>query len=237
MATLPLPSTAMPEPPRRADNLALVFQEVLTAIVRLRANRQRVGDPEVFRSQVRNALKAAEADGLRRGYLVEDVKVATFSAVAFLDESILNSQNPLFADWPRQPLQEELFGVHMAGEIFFRNVDRLLSKPDSAPLADLLEVHQLCLLLGFRGRFSAVTGTSEIRSIIAQLEEKIRRIRLGLAPPPAPPPVEVARIVRDKWLSPLQVAAIGCIALAIVLFVIYKVLLTSSAGALGTVRV
>src|SRR5579875_525493 len=132
MATTPLASSAAasPELPKRSENLPLVFQEVLTAIVRLRANRQRVSDPEVFRSQIRNALKTAEQDGLRRGYAAEDLRVATFVVVAFLDESILNSLNPIFADWPRKPLQEELFGVHIAGEIVFRNLERLLGRQD-----------------------------------------------------------------------------------------------------------
>lgn len=220
-----------PEALRRSDNLALVFQEVVTVIVRLRANRQRIGDPEVFRSQVRNALRAAEAEGLRRGYVLEDVKVGTFAVVAFLDESILNSQNPLFLDWPRKPLQEELFGVHVAGEIFFRNVERLLGKQDSAPLADLLELHQLCLLLGFRGRYSASSGTAEIRSILGQIGEKIRRIRHGMVPPKALP-VETAVVARDRWMPVLRFSAVGLAALALVLFVIYKLLLNSSAGVL-----
>ena len=56
------------------------------------------------------------------------MRLATFAVVAFLDESILNSNNPLFADWPRMPLQEELFGVHTAGEMFFNCIDRLMAK-------------------------------------------------------------------------------------------------------------
>ena len=69
--------------------------------------------------------------------------MATLAVVGFLDESILNTRNPLFADWPRKPLQEELFGIHMAGEVFFQNVEQLLGRNDSADLADLLEVHYL----------------------------------------------------------------------------------------------
>ena len=113
--------------------MALIFQEAFTVIVRLRANRQRFGDPEVFRSQIRNALKSAETEGTRRGYTIEDMRVGTFAVVAFLDESILNSQNPIFADWQRKPLQEELSGVHVAGEIFYKNVDRLLGVPMPRP--------------------------------------------------------------------------------------------------------
>ena len=220
---------------KRGDNMALVFQEPLTVIVRLRANRQRFGDPEVFRSQIRNALKSAETEGTRRGYTVEDMRVGTFAVVAFLDESILNSQNPIFADWQRKPLQEELFGVHVAGEIFYKNVDRLLGRADSEPLADLLEVHQLCLLLGFRGRYSASGNTAEIRSLIAQMEEKIRRIRGAREPLPWQPPEQMMQAAPDQWTARLKWVAIGCVCLALLLFVFYKISLSSAAGELNSV--
>ncbi len=219
---------------RRSDRFPLIYAEVLTVVVRLRANRQRVGDPEAFRSQVRNALKAAEQEGLRCGYPLEDARVATFAVVAFLDESVLNSQNPLFADWPRKPLQEELYGIHTAGEIFFRNVERLLTRPDSEPLADLLEIHQLCLLLGFRGRFSAASGSAGIRAILGQIEEKIRRIR-GNSQPSAPSPSEVNVVEGDRWVPVLKWAAVGSVFLALLLFIIFKFLLSSSASELQTI--
>jgi len=233
MATTPQSPVGATSAPKRSDNLGLVFQEVLTVIARLRANRQRVGDPEGFRAQVRNALKVAEQDGLRRGYTLEDLRVATFAVVAFLDESILNSGNPIFADWPRKPMQEELFGVHVAGEIFFRNVDRLLGRQDSEALADLLEVHQLCLLLGFGGRYSA-SGTAEIRSILGQIEEKIRRIRAIPAPAWQITPQSIAPS-GDKWIPRLRWVAVGCVVLALVLFVIFKISLSSSAGQLQNI--
>ncbi len=134
---------------RRPENLALIFQEVLTAIERLRGNRQGVNDAEAFRHHTREALKNAASAGLAAGYNADDVRLATFAAVAFLDESVLNSQNPIFADWLRKPLQEELFNVHIAGETFFQNLQQLLGRNDSADLADVLEVHHLCMLLGF----------------------------------------------------------------------------------------
>lgn len=217
---------------KRADNMALIFQEVFTVVVRLRANRQRFGDPEVFRSQIRNALKSAETEGTRRGYSIEDMRVGTFAVVAFLDESILNSQNPIFSDWQRQPMQEELFGVHVAGEIFYKNVERLLGRADSEPLADLLEVHQLCLLMGFRGRYSAGSTTAEIRLIIGQIEEKIRRIRGATVPLSWQPPLQTLQAAPDKWIRRLKWTALACICLAVLLFVFYKFSLGSAAGEL-----
>ena len=91
--------------------------------------------------------------------------------VAFLDESILNSRNPLFADWPRKPLQEELFGTHMAGEVFFQNLQKLLGRTDSHELADLLEVYYLCLLLGFGGRYS-MGNKGDLRAIMDAVARK-----------------------------------------------------------------
>src|SRR5437763_8297043 len=147
---------------RHSANLALHFQEPLTAVVRLRANRQSVSDAESFRHHMREALKMSSEDAQRDGYSADDIKLAAFATVALLDESILNSRNPLFADWPRKPLQEELFGTHIAGETFFQNAHQLLSRDDSPEIADVLEIYHLCLLLGYRGRYS--TGnTGELK--------------------------------------------------------------------------
>src|SRR5580658_10825058 len=161
---------------RRPESLALIFQEVLTAIERLRGNRQGVTDAEAFRHHTREALKSAASQGLAAGYNADDVRFSTFAAVAFLDASILNSQNPIFADWLRKPLQEELFNVHIAGETFFQNLQQLLGRNDSADLADVLEIHHLCMLLGFCGRYSA-GNRGELGQVIGATAEKIHRIR------------------------------------------------------------
>src|SRR3954447_10984551 len=111
---------------RRPDNLALIYQEAITAIERLRANTQSVTDANAFRHHTREAMKTATNQALAAGYTADDARFATFAAVAFLDESVLNSQNPIFADWLRKPLQEELFGIHIAGEVFFQNLQQLI---------------------------------------------------------------------------------------------------------------
>src|SRR5690349_1717416 len=102
---------AVPGGTARAENLSLVFQEVLTAIVRLRSKRQELSDAESFRFQIREALKSAIQQAKNQaGYSAEDIRMATLALVGFLDESVLNSGDPIFAAWPRKPLQEELFG-------------------------------------------------------------------------------------------------------------------------------
>jgi type VI secretion system protein ImpK len=222
---------------RRPDNLALVFQEILTAIVRLRTNRQVVTDSEVFRAQMREALKAADQDGRTRGYTAEQIKLAIFAAVAFLDESILNLQQPVFAQWHRKPLQEELFGIDIAGEIFFNNIQRLLGQRDSHDLADVLEVYELCLLLGFRGRYG-LGGQAELRTVIETVKDKLRRIRgytADLSPYWAIPPGKVKVMGSDPWVKRLLWMAVGSLVLVIVLFGIYKISLGAGASELRAI--
>jgi type VI secretion system protein ImpK len=215
--------------PGRADNLALIFQEVLTAIVRLRTNRQELTDAQTFRSSIREAIRAAIQEARNQaGYSADDIKMATLALVGFLDESVLNTRNPIFADWPRKPLQEELFGIHMAGEIFFRNLEQLLSRPDSVDLADLLEVHYLCLLLGYAGRYS-MGGSAELQSITNNTGDRIRRIR-GVSNDPFMEVLqeqEVVRQVNDPWVSRLAILAAVCFVLMLVLFGVFKATLSS----------
>ena len=162
--------------PRRPENLAFLFQEILTVIVRIRANRQPVTDAQKFRVDMKAALKRAEKDALTKGYMPNDIRPATFAVVAFLDESVLNSTNAAFADWSRMPLQEEMYGNQMAGEIFFENLQRLVARPDNQDLADLLEVYLLCLLLGYKGRYG-LSGQEALRPTMDSVAGKIRRIR------------------------------------------------------------
>jgi type VI secretion system protein ImpK len=223
--------------PARTENLALAFQEAITAIVRLRSNRQPVANSDAFRSHVRQLLSAADQEARNRGYSGEDARLATFAVVAFLDESVLNLHNPVFADWPRKPLQEELFGGHVAGEIFFQSLQRLLERNESAQLADVLEVYQLCVLLGYRGKYGA-GGQAELKSLMDTLAQKIRRIRKDggqLSPDWAPPAAGPARAGHDPWLRGMLIAA-GCmVVLAVVLFVVFKFSLGSGVSSIQKV--
>jgi type VI secretion system protein ImpK len=166
--------TSAETPPR--GSLALAFQEVLTVIVRIRANRQNVSDGNSFRTNMREALKAAVREARRHGYTNDEIQFGMLAVVGFLDESILNADIPALAEWPRETLSHELFGHHLAGEIFFDNLDRLLGLQDSPGLAEVLDVYRLCLLLGFRGKFGPVR-TAEIKALTDAAAERIRRIR------------------------------------------------------------
>ncbi|MBI3683738.1 MAG: DotU family type IV/VI secretion system protein [Acidobacteria bacterium] len=234
--------TSFPAGTRRPENLALVFQELLTVIERMRSNRQPVTDAVSFRHQAREALKSADQEARRRGYTAEDIQLAIFSVVAFLDETILNLRQPAFADWARQPLQEELFGHHIAGEVFFQNLQALLGRNDSQELADLLEIYQLCLLLGFAGRYS-IGGRAELRAIIEATALKIRRIRQSgpeISPRWALPNEAISFRSVDAWVKGMLIGSGFLVALAVILFAVYRLSLMGGVSGLeqitGVVR-
>jgi type VI secretion system protein ImpK len=194
-----------------------------------------VSDAESFRSHIHEALKIAEQQTRAQGYTSEDFKYAVLAVVALLDESILNSQNPKFVDWPRKTLGHELFRTHEAGEVFFQNVQQLLGQADSPTLADILEVYDLCLLLGFGGRYS-FGEKGELRAIRDAIAAKIRRIREyhpPLAPDWAPPEQSSLRSQVDPWARRYAVLALACFLLMIVLFITYKWVLSASSSELN----
>ncbi|MDE3136128.1 MAG: DotU family type IV/VI secretion system protein [Acidobacteriota bacterium] len=229
------PPEASSSGPRRPENLAFLFQEILTVIVRIRASRQPVTDAQKFRMDMKAALKRAEKDALTKGYLPNDIRPATFAVVAFLDESVLNSSNTAFSDWSRMPLQEEMYGNQLAGEIFFQNLERLIARPDNQDLADLLEVYVLCLLLGYKGRYG-LSGQEALRPIIDSVAGKIRRIRgplRGFSPSWALPEGPVALSGPDPWIRRLVWAAGISVLLAAILFISFRWILGSGVAGLN----
>ena len=202
----------------RVNSLALCFQEALTAVLRVRFQRQQVQDAESFRAQMRRSLQTAMQEARALGYASETVQMAVFACVAYLDESVLNLQSPVFGDWARRPLQEELFGGHLAGETFFLNLRKLLGEQDAPGVADALEVHCLCLQMGYRGRY-ALGDTGELHQLLRQALGKIERIRgaASLMPPIAIPEVPPAR-TSDPWTRMLLITACVLAGLVLIAF-------------------
>lgn len=214
-------------PQTRTNNLALAFQDVITVILRMRYRVQRISDAAGFRASIRKMISSAVQEVRAMGYTDKTSEMALYAIIGFLDESVLNSQDPAFSDWARRPLQEEMFGGHFAGEYFFRHVDDLLNRPESPEVADALELHALCLLLGYRGKF-AFGNAGEIHAILSRIRDKIARIRgpLALASVTAAPPVKTS-VIRDAWVTRLAIAALLVALLTLVAFFGYWAILGS----------
>ena len=231
VAPTPAPAGAHNGASTRRGQLALTLQEAFTAVVRLRSNRQVAANVEAFRAQMKHVLATAEQEARRIGYAGDDVRYALFALIAFIDESVLNSPQPMFADWGRRPLQEEVFGGHTAGELFFQYLQQLLGRQDSEDLADVLEVYQLCLLLGFKGRYS-VTHGSELQVIAGHVAQKIERARGrgGELSPRWRPSTLSLGAQQDRLVPKLAIGGGAAAGLAAVLFLIFSLTLGSGAS-------
>ena len=238
MSTLAPPALQVspaPTSPHRRGALAIALQEALTAGARLRANRQVAADADAFRGQIKHLLGRADQEARQAGYDPADVKLAIYGYIAFLDESVLNSGQTMFAGWARQPLQEEIFGDHRAGEVFFQHLDELLARPDTEEVADVLEVYQLCMLLGFRGRYGA-GDDGGLRTRLQSVHQKIERIRgrVGALSPAAGLPLDdVLPETRDPWLRRLLAFAGVLFIIAVVLYIAFRL---SLAGQVEEIR-
>jgi len=104
-----------------------------------------------LRSNLRNRLEYLRTE-ITGQHSERDAYFVLFPLVAHCDELvkklILDISN---LEWP--PLQQELYQVADAGELFFELLDSVLGKPETLPL--VYEVYYFCLNDGFCGRYSA----------------------------------------------------------------------------------
>ena len=145
------------ESTRSSENLAFLYQGLLTIIVRLQAGREHIPEAQSFRARAKKLLLEAESEAKRVGYEADDIKDASLAVIAFLDSVVLHtteSAEAVHAEWVRQSLALDLLQVPNAGEVFFERLDDLRGRRNSQDLADVLEVYALCMLLGFEGRYS-----------------------------------------------------------------------------------
>ncbi|MEO7084309.1 MAG: DotU family type IV/VI secretion system protein [Gemmatimonadaceae bacterium] len=225
----------VPTPVEHRGKLAIALQEAFTSVTRLRANKQIATDAESFRTRIKQVLSTAEQEAKTAGYSSDYARYALFALIALLDETILNCGQAMFANWSLKPLQQEVFGVHMAGELFFQYLQQLLTLPDTPDLADLLEVYNLCLLLGFKGRYAASQG-GDLHALSKQLTLRIDKARgkpAELSPRWRPSKADIGKR-KDRWVPRLAVVAVSFTVIAVALFVFYSVKLRSGTSDLRT---
>jgi type VI secretion system protein ImpK len=211
------------------DRLPLLYQGLLTGAVRVQVGRQPVLNADALRKRTKAALEDVERDAVVAGYDRSDVRDTHFAVVAFLDAVVLNSVEPMRAEWERQTLQQDLFGQADAGIVFFERLNHFLSRRDSLHLADVLEVYLLCLQLGFEGRYSGsartalVTLAERVRSRIETIRGNCNRLSpAGLLPRRedfhAQERITIRRL--SPWITPAAVA------FTLLLYLVFKLQLS-----------
>jgi type VI secretion system protein ImpK len=187
------------------------------------------GHPDNLRKEIALMVEEIDKQGKRLGYAEEDLKATRYATLALIDETILNSQWPFKDQWADRPLQLQFFGEHMAGERFFDLLERVRQK--GARKVDLLEVFSIVLILGFQGKYK-LRGREELDTLIRDLVGEVTKYRGGVSPLSPhgripDEPVERPSKTIPRWVL---ITGISAVALVILVFVILKFYLASTAG-------
>lgn len=193
------------------QRLAEIFAPCFTLILQLRATDE-FGDPEVLRRRIKDLLDDAEREALRTGVSPDNIQMAKFALVAFIDETILSSDWSQKDEWVSTPLQLELYDQYDAGEVFFDRLEKLRENPKAN--AEALEVYYLCMTLGFKGKYQ-LHEQERLREIIETTYEELNRlpgIGTKALAPHGQPRGQVAQEMKSKlpaWVIAAAAALIG----------------------------
>jgi type VI secretion system protein ImpK len=201
--------------------------DCLMLVLQLRAAKE-FGDATVLRRRIKDLFDRLERNTKRAGIEFEDVQMAKFALVAFIDETIIGSQWSQKDAWLALPLQLELFNRYDAGEEFFVRLDQLRQRPQAN--VDVLEVYYLCMVLGFKGKYQ-LQETERLRLLIEDTYNDLRRAAGGrvaeILSPNGKRRDEIAEVVTKE--IPLWVIGVTAAAVGFLFFIIMTLFINGSA--------
>ncbi len=165
-----------------------------------------------LRSKLRDQLEQLRT-AITERYSERDAYLVLFPLTAHCDELVkkmILDINQL--EWP--PLQQELYQVVDAGDLFYELLDNALAKPDTLPL--VYEVYYFCLHDGFCGRYG---GNVERRSDqLKKLRPHIILQPIVTITPPTPAPKKWANF---RILNRIYYGGVGLLLLLVYCFLTF----------------
>jgi type VI secretion system protein ImpK len=222
-------------PARGVSSLADLAASLFSLILSLRTSAN-YGSTEELRTRIAGYLDGIDREGLEAGIAREDLTAAKYPLVAFIDETILNSDWEGRESWREQPLQLDLFGETVAGEKFFERLEKVRAGGEAK--VDLLEIYWLCLALGFEGKYK-ILGPEKLRRLVDDVGRELGYGRVGRDKSPLSPNGRRRETIRAPGDDdfPLAKVAIGCAGGLVVLFLIlFFVMGWSESGALRALQ-
>jgi type VI secretion system protein ImpK len=122
----------------------------LIAYVAYLTRRVDVNQPpfEQVQADVLRLLSASQTLMSQGNFPPEDYDLARFAIVAWVDDTIMNSQWRHSDRWQRELLQRDYYKTTDAGEIFFERLNQV-----GPHQRDVREIYYLCLAMGFKGQY------------------------------------------------------------------------------------
>lgn len=163
-------------PPAHTRNpLIAAANPLLALIVQLRGTTDHP-DPLGLQHVVINGIKQFEEDAVRLGARGEDVRAARYVLCSVLDETVLGTPWGYESEWSTRSLLSIFHNETWGGEKVFLILDRVKQSPER--YIDLLELIDVCLALGFEGRYRVMeNGLYQFEEIRDDLLRIIRSYR------------------------------------------------------------
>jgi type VI secretion system protein ImpK len=161
--------------------LIAMANPILGAVPQIRRTL-RHPDPAGLRASLRDQIESLQTSANFAEVSDAAVQSAVYAICALLDESA--AATPWGGTWIDDGLLKDVCGESGGGEGFFKRLDAISGNqdPDDADNADLLEFYDVCLALGFEGRYRNAEGgrqaLNEIRNGIYAIASR-RRPRPG----------------------------------------------------------
>ena len=154
----------------REDIFVSAASQLLIVVAHLRDSVSQA-DVASLRKEMAEQLRRFEEKTLRLGARAGDVSAARYALCSLVDETVMTTPWGASSGWSANSLLYELHGETWGGEKVFAMLDRIRGEP--AKYLGLLKLMEMCLLLGFEGKYRVLDGG---RDQIASLRAEIGRL-------------------------------------------------------------
>lgn len=147
-------------------NIVECYMPVFKLISSVKVFPEEYGDYDSTRKHIIDTVEDVVRNSDKISLSDSELDAAFYSIVVMLDEVILCSELPYRKEWRDNLLQIKYFGHSTGGVEFFNMLNKIIESGSQAGWVFLL-----CLLLGFRGKYS-VSNNDEINNYILRLKKQ-----------------------------------------------------------------
>lgn len=147
-------------------NIVECYMPVFKLISSVKVFPEEYGNYDSTRKQIIDTVEDVVRNSEKISLSDSELDAAFYSIVVMLDEVILCSELPYRKEWRDNLLQIKYFGHSTGGVEFFNMLNKVIESG-----SQVAWVFLLCLLLGFRGKYS-VSNDDEIQDYISRLKKQ-----------------------------------------------------------------
>ncbi|STM42902.1 putative type VI secretion protein [Escherichia coli] len=147
-------------------NIVECYMPVFKLISSIKVFPEGYGDYDSTRRHIIDTVEDVVRNSEKISLSDSELDAAFYSIVVMLDEVILCSELPYRKEWRDNLLQIKYFGHSTGGVEFFNMLNKVIESGSQVGWVFLL-----CLLLGFRGKYS-VSNDDEVNDYISRLKKQ-----------------------------------------------------------------